>query len=263
MTVVLKALKAYGLLITIMLILAGTFGGYIAGYRLDQGGITRAGTLVLIGLPPHTNVYIDQVRLIKVTDERTIITLTPGTHSVIIETHNYQPWNEIFTITQGAETNLKPILVTEKPKGKVLEGADAAHGLALIEAGVIPTQSAPLSLSNGCAQAYLLGTHIVAELATTTPCATPPPYLCSSGTDLCAPAIVYSPNGTVRSIISFPGRDDALIVSAGNLVYVVELDPREPQFFATLFKGPTIGTSPYSEHSIVISNSTEVIELSL
>lgn len=263
MTQFLTVLKAYWLLIVSLLLIAVITSGYVAGYRLDQGGITRVGTLILTDLPAQTAVYIDQARLVKIAGERAAITLTPGTHSIIIDTQEYLPWNEIVTIEQGKDTTKKPILIPAKPKGVALTGENAQKALAQIQAGIVPTASAPLVLSEGCANVYLSGTHILAERATTTPCATPPPYLCTADTDVCAPLIVYSPNGVVHSIVPFPSRDDAVIVSAGNLVYVVELDPREPQFFAPLFKGPSIGAAVWSDHSAVVSNGAQVIELSL
>ena len=256
-------LKAYWLLIVSLLLIAVITGGYVAGFRIDQGGITRVGTLVLTGLPAQTAVYVDQARLVKIAGERAAITMTPGTHSVIIDTQEYLPWNEIVTIEQGKDTVKKPILIPAKPKGVALTGEHFQKALDMIKGGVIPTAAAPLVLSGGCANVYLSGTHILAERATTTPCATPPPYICASDADVCAPVIVYSPNGTVHSIVPFPSRDDAVIVSAGNLVYVVELDPREPQFFAPLFKGPSIGAAVFSDHSAVVSNGTQVVELSL
>ncbi len=61
----------------------------------------------------------------------------------------------------------------------------------------------------------------------------------------------------------FPGRDDALVVWAGTALYVVELDPREPQFVAPVFKGAIKGAAPWSATSVVVTNGTEDVELPL
>lgn len=259
----LSTLKSYWLLILFLVLTIGLCVGYMFGYRLDQGGITRAGTLEITGVPVGSSLYIDAARVIPVTGPKTSLSLTPGTHSIIVQTQKYLPWNEIFTITQATTTHLVPILLTEKPRGKALAGAEASAALERIRMSTIPTEQAPLIVADGCARVYLSGTHIVSERATTTPCTNPPPYLCNADTDTCAPVIVYSPKGPIRSIIPFPGRQDALVVSAGNLVYVVELDPRAPQYFSTIFKGPTIGVIPGASSTVIVSNGTQVVEVSL
>lgn len=263
MTPFLKALKAYWVLVVLVVFLVGVSVFYITGYRLDAGGITRVGVVRIEGVPEQSLVYIDQARMIRVTGGKTELSLTPGTHSVIIDAPNYLPWNEVFPVTQAEEVVLAPIFVPKKTIARVLTDESAREALALIQTGKIPVKATPLALAGGCANVYLSGTHIIAETATSSPCTTPPTYLCVQGTEGCAPTIIFSPSENVRSIIAYPGRDDALIVATGKLVYVVELDPREPQYFAPLFKGTVIGAQRYATSSITISDGVRTIELGL
>jgi hypothetical protein len=65
------------------------------------------------------------------------------------------------------------------------------------------------------------------------------------------------------AVVPFPGRKDALIVAAGKTVFAIEIDPREPQFIAPIFKGSLTGLASWSATSIVVTNGTEVVELPL
>jgi hypothetical protein len=258
-----KTLKSHWLVWLVLALLIALAGGYIAGYRLDQAGFTRVGTLIVTGLPEKSTVYVDAARRISPVGGKAEIALTPGTHSVIVDSANNQPWNEIVTITQATNTTLAPIFVPTKIERKVIVGADRDNGLALARSTFMPTYTAPLMLENGCVRVYVEGAHIVAEAATTTPSCASSPYLCTPGTNQCAPTIVFSPRGAIHAVLPFPGRQDALVVAAGSLVYAIETDPREPQYFAPLFKGAVTGAALWSPTSVIITNGTLVIELPL
>ncbi len=258
----LAALKSYWILILIVVLFAAGLIGYFAGYRLDQGGITRVGTLVLTGLPDGTAVYLDQARRVYASDGTAHSDFLPGTHSVIVDSPGNQPWNELFTISPSEQTTLAPIFVPVTLAARPLSGEDAARGLALVRAAKLPTKAAPLTLADGCTLLYASGARLIADAATSS-CAVLPEYLCAPDAAGCASTIVYSAAEPIRSVAAFPGRDDALVVVTGHLVFVLEVDPREPQFFAPLFKGPTIGAAPYSASSTVITNGTTVVEIEL
>jgi hypothetical protein len=117
-------------------------------------------------------------------------------------------------------------------------------------------------VGGGCAVVYASGNKIIAE-ATTTPetSCTPPAFLCESGT--CAPTFVHVPAETLRSILPFPKRDDALVVAAGGLIYVIELDPREPQFFAPLFKGVFAAATSWSDNAVAGTDGTKTFAIPL
>ncbi len=258
--------RTYWILWLVLIVLAGGSTAFLLGYRLDTAGFSRVGTLSMSNLPRGTTLYVDESRQVFSSVGITSTALSAGSHSVIVDAPGYLPWNERFEITAGENTELTPILVTEEPVGKVLSGEDATRALALIRAANPPVKASPLTLENGCALAYASGGRILADATTTPACATPPYLECVSqdgAAGICATTIVYTAPTPIISMIAYPGRTDAVIIAESTGVYGVELDPREPQYVVPLFTGTTIGAAPWSDSSIVISDGTTVVELSL
>ncbi|HRH24654.1 MAG TPA: hypothetical protein PK109_03660 [Candidatus Paceibacterota bacterium] len=254
--------KSYWIVVLVVVLLLLSFAGYLAGYRLDQAGITRVGTLVLTDLPDGTAVYLDQARRIYAKDGTAKTTFLPGTHTVIVDAPDYQPWNELFSITAANDTVIAPVLVPVDVMGTGLTGAEATKAMNLIRTQKLPTKAAPLVVNDGCTLLSVSGPRLIADAATSS-CAMLPEYLCAPGTEGCASTLIYTAKDAIRSVSPFPGRDDALVVAAGNLVFVVEVDPREPQFFAPLFKGPNIGAALYTASSTIIGDGKTVVEIPL
>ncbi len=258
----------YWILWLIVAILALGAGFHFAGYRFDQAGFTRVGTLTIEGLPDGSSLYIDESSQVIAFAGVGTASLSSGSHSVIVDAPGYQPWNERFDVVSGETVKLRPILVKDKVAARQLQGEEATSAIALIRATAAPSKAAPLSLQGGCALTYVQGNRVLAEATTTAGCV-PPAYLAcapvsaENPTGACATTIIRTETTPIKGLISYPGRDDAAIVVGDNSVYALELDPREPQSYALLFKGPTIGVAPWSETSFVISNGTLVFELSL
>jgi hypothetical protein len=95
----------------------------------------------------------------------------------------------------------------------------------------------------------VLDNRVVASAATTTGC-TPPPFLCIGGT--CATTVVFAPVAPLRAVLPYPGRQDALIVSYGNTLAVIELSPLKPQFFAPLIQGIQPAAASFDATHIVV-----------
>ena len=74
--------------------------------------------------------------------------------------------------------------------------------------------------------------------------------------------MVFPPADRLRAVTVFPGRDDALLISSGSLVHVLELDPRTPRFFAPLYdRGEAPKAIPWTEDSILVEDGEMVLEL--
>ncbi|MCI0597655.1 hypothetical protein L0Y34_01095 [Candidatus Parcubacteria bacterium] len=264
---ILKGLKSHWPILLVSFALILPVALYGAGYRVTAGGFTQVGTLVVTGLPSGSTVYTDQARRTYSANGKATIDLLPGTHAVIVDAPDFHPWDELFLVHAGAVTELRPLLVRAALAPRKLTGEERTRAAAVILAWTLPTKEAPLSMKGGCALVYVLDNRIVAEASTTPSCAPPVFLSCeteeTNGGDLCSPTIIFSPNERLESVSAFPSRDDALVIAAGGSSYVVELDPREPQYFAPLMKGPRMRSAPWSEQSIVISDTKQVYELPL
>lgn len=261
-----ELLRRYWLVLVFLLIVLVGVGAYAYGYRVSSSGIVRTGTLVLTDVKAGARVYTDQSRLTLSTGGDTRIELTPGTHTVIVDSPGMQPWNELFEIVSGEETVLAPFSIPVEVTARVLHGEERAAAADAILSYALPQKTTPLSLSNGCALVYALDNRIVAD-ATTTPSCLPPAFLSceadAAASDTCPSTVIFPPNERLESVSKYPGRDDALVVAAGGQAYVVELDPRAPQFFAPIIKGSRVRGAPWTESSIVISDTKKVFELPL
>ncbi len=254
--------KHWGMLIA-GLIFTLILGGFIAGYRLGPGlAITRSGTALIRNLPPNTSVFVDLSREHRVSaDGSVVMRLSPGPHTIIVDAEGFQPWDELFIVESMKETVLAPIFVPKNVRAAEITGTDIAEANRLLYGSPLHTKSNPLFMHDGCVAVYATQNTLIAE-ASSTPHCTPTPYVCEGSA--CAPTIVHQTSDTLRAFMPFPGRDDTLVVVAGGRMYVLELDPREPQFTAPLFKGTYIVAAPWNTDAVVASdgNKTFVIPLS-
>ncbi len=255
-------------LIFIALVLIGVFS-YAFGLRITGSGIVQTGALYMEGLPNGTAVYTDQSRLTMEKGGKVRIDLLPGGHTVIVDAPNMQPWNELFTVQSGKNAVLSPLFVPKEPVLRQLGAEDLAKASTAILSYALPTKAAPLSLADGCAVVYVANNRILADAAVAENCTTPPYLLCpveegGERTEACpSSTVIFPPNEYIESVAPFPGRNDAIVVAAGSQAYVVELDPRAPQFFAPILKGPRVRSAPWNDTSVVITDTTKVYELLL
>jgi hypothetical protein len=256
--------KNYWALLVVALALIVLAAGFFAGYRIGPGfTLVESGTVALRSMPPGTQVFLDLSRRHAVDAAgATSFRLSPGAHTIIVDAEGFQPWNELFQVQSATTTTLSPILVPVEVRAKELTGGEKTAAKALIFSTKLPSKDRPLVVADGCAAVYASANKIIAE-ATSTPgssCAAPE-FLCEGGA--CAPTFVYVPAETLRSIVPYPGREDALIVASGGLIYVIELDPREPQFFAPLFKGAFAAAASWSPISVAGTDGTSAFEIPL
>jgi hypothetical protein len=141
----------------------------------------------------------------------------------------------------------------------MLGGAESAAAIGIVNATVIPTAHAPLTI--GCVQVYVDNNRVMAAAATSTECAMPPEFLCTNGS--CAPTVVYAPSSPIRGVIAYPSRTDALIVATEGSTNAVGLDPRYPQYFAPIIRSnaPHIGVATTTGFYLVDSGKAFFVGL--
>ena len=245
--------KKWWLLVAILAVIAAVFVFNLAGYRVGPGlSIVRVGTLVITDLPEGASIYVDEAYNRRTSGGMARVTLLPGSHTVIVSVDGYYPWSELVEITSDTESTERPIIIPTKTNAVELEGDAVAAARTKINTTRLPSALAPLSMEGGCALVSVSGNRILATPTTTPECA-PPPYLCIDGS--CEATVVFAPLEPLHTVLPYPGRTDALIVGVKQRLFVLELDPRHPGFFAELVRGGSAAITPRaatsSEHSLV------------
>ena len=250
------------LAVLVILILALLGGIYSLGYRIGPGlSILKTHTLTINGLAPGTQVFADLTSRGIAKQHSFSIELTPGSHSILANVDGYQPWEGLVTVPENTNASVYAFLIPKTVAPKELLGADALRAQKLIDAAELPTASTTLSLLGGCAEAFVLNNRLLAESTAGTSCA-PAPYLeATEGTS--TPTIIFSPVDTIRSVVLYPGRSDAFVITAGTQVYALGLDPRSPQAFSKLISGVAPVLTEELDGTLLIADAGHVYSLVL
>ena len=258
---ILRFIQRHSILTIIAVIVLILIASYASGYRLGAGfSIIRVGTLVVENVPEGTAVYVDGAARGSGKSLPIEISLLPGNHSVIVDAKNAWPWNEIVGIVSSERTVIRPLLIGTAVEGRLLEADEKKVALAAIAAYELPSEKAPLLLSDGCLLVSVSENRIIAEPSTREDCV-PPEFSCTDNS--CEATIVYAPIDTLRAVFPYPERNDALIIALGNSLYALELDPRDPRFFAPVLSGTEPRAAKSENSNIVVRDGDSVFELSL
>ncbi|KND52062.1 MAG: hypothetical protein ABA06_02240 [Parcubacteria bacterium C7867-001] len=251
----------FAFLVALVVITIGSTVFLSAGYRIGPSlSIVKIGTLVIDDLKPGSSIFIDETESLTSTGGSESVTLLPGSHRIIVSQGTNQPWNELVTIVSDGTTHVRPIFVERHPKERVLDAKEAQRAFSLMWSTMLPTKEKPLTMAGGCASVYARQNRVIAEVASSTSC-TVPEYLCQNG--VCNPTIIFSANEEITSVLAFPKRDDALIIATKDRAFVLELDPRQPAFFAPLTHGDNVHVLPWTAQSIVVTTGNEAHEIPL
>jgi len=255
------------LTVLIALILALLGGVYLAGYRVGPGlSLVKTRELTINDLYPGTTIYADLTPRGTVASSSSSfsLTLTPGQHSILVNAGGYNPWEGLVTVPEDADVRVSAFLipiVPETVKPVELAGTDATNALKTISATQLPTEASPLSLLGGCASVYVSSNRVLAVGTTSPACAAVPYLSVSEGSS--TPTVIFSPVDTMRSVVAYPERSDALVVAVGTQIYAIALDPRTPQTFAKLISGAAPMLAEGSDGTVVIEDAGHAYSLKL
>lgn len=236
--------------------------GYMTGYRLGPGiTLVRVHELHITNLPVGANVFTDYAsRGFSATTTMNIV-LVPGAHDVIVSKKGFWPWRTIATIPEDKDATVRALLIPKIVTGTLLQGTEAKVAGALAKETTRPSVQNPLVLENGCALVSVSDTNKIIATPVTTSTCTPPRFLCVGNT--CAPTVIFSPVSKPTSVVSYPGRKDALLVGIGKIVYALSIDPRNPRTFAPILHGiaPRLVVMPSG--MVVVVDQSAVYQLAL
>jgi hypothetical protein len=226
-------IKRWWSLAVLVVFFASGVSGYVAGYRLTSGpNIKRLVALTVSDIPKGADVYIDSVLQSPSKSNVRIFKVLPGNHSLVGNANTFLPWYTLATVPEH-DDSLRAFFIPSNVSVTILTGAEATKAKKNIEKYTPPDKNNPLILADGCVDVYVSRTQVIAEASQKSGCI-PPPFLCYE--NACDATIIFSSSERISSVLTYPHRDDALLVSTGRNVYALTLDPREPRVFAPVLQ---------------------------
>ncbi len=238
------------------------FAGYSTGYRLGAGLVlTREQNVIITDIPNNAKIFSDYALHTDVRNNTISISLIPGNHTLLVSAKGYWPWKYMVTIPNNKSITVRAFLIPQVPKGEILSGTKRLQAKKEITNIILPTPAHPLKLTPKCLSLAVSGNQVVATPFLHSSACTPPPYLCLDNT--CSPTIIFSSAKKITSLISYPGRDDAILIGIGNTIYALSIDPRSPRTFAPLIRGvsPMITQGKYD--TLLVQDEKTIYQLTL
>jgi hypothetical protein len=221
-----------------------------AGFVLDGAYIVKGATVRIENTAENTQVFLDQKRRGKVGSAGTftINNVTGGEHNIIAAHPASWPWVETISTTNREEVALEPLLIAREPEGAALTTGSEAfrNAAALLNTAKVPTPQHPLRSLDDSALVWFDGTTIITRT--------------SAGENQ-----TLRPRDTVRALLWYPHRNDALIVAAGNRIFVLGIKPGNPQNFFPVYDGvaPTFAISETTDNTLLVKDGENILLLSL
>lgn len=210
----------------IFIAIVSTFSLYFLGYRFkDNFTLGKSGVLKMTVPLPETSIFIDNSQKIITSKENEVIelTLSPKTHNIIVGRDRYFPWTKNFVVPSEKTIELHPIFVSQNASGQIITQNDPEYWAirSKIIHDMLPTKNSPIKSSD---DSKILWVKDNAIMVGTT----------SSSTK------VIEPDTIIKNVSFYKNRNDAVIFSTTDSIYVIETDTSSTQNFMPIYKG----TSP-------------------
>ncbi|KND51119.1 MAG: hypothetical protein AB198_01720 [Parcubacteria bacterium C7867-003] len=207
----------------VVLVIVLILSGFIFGYRIVNGfKIAKVGQLTLEIPLPDTLIFIDESKKILTTKENEIVkvSLSPKKHSVIVSTDNHYPWKKDFVVESNGVVKLSPIFVSQNPSGSIVTKNDPEYYkiVSAINKNTPPTNRNPKKSKDESAELWLEDNTVMVKI----------------GDKIFD---VVKPLEDIKNLEFYKDGNEAVVFSAGNGVYVIEIDKNGPQNFMPIYKG--------------------------
>lgn len=275
---------------------------YSFGYRYVNGDIVLTGGLFISATPASdVSIYVDDVLIetSSIINRTTFIqSLTPGTYSVRAERDGFQPWRKTLDVAPELVTEVRPVLVHDTPSLDILirgeftdmrpwnetvlelttiRGVTQYFNVSsgeFVASSSVAASSTPIVISERMRTLVASTTNSTAVVdaqqqnfawfengvvfVSRDPAA-PTPFYGSQRTES-----VYTPQFTVDQIAFYPRRD-ALIITEGYQIMIIELDGRGGHIVTPLYKGkdPNMVIPDPKERDMYIFDDGALIHLEL
>ncbi len=256
---------------------------YATGYRFNTAmNLIKTGG-VFIAIPySGTNVYVgdELVKQNGVFQKNAFVqNLKPGSYTIKAEKEGYQSWTKnltVFpqTVTEGypfllpekstltevfqfplekdtVATNTKTLKVVKKETAEYVSVANLFKPITLTATSTA-TSTGQLKLRRKLSVENRKGSLTI--LWTGEKDATPH-YFCEN--EVCKKTITIENKNPILSFDFFPGRDDLIIFSTKDGIYVSEIDDRSKQNVDTVLFGQNLDVRVYNNDTIYIKNGKQ------
>ncbi|KND47850.1 MAG: hypothetical protein AB201_02980 [Parcubacteria bacterium C7867-006] len=209
-----------------IIIFFSVFFAYHLGYRFkDNLTVGKIGHLNMTIPMPLTSVFIDNSQKIETSkdNEQIKISLSPKTHSVIVARDGYFPWTKSFVVPSNGNITVSPIFVSQNASGQIITQKDPEYWQirSNIIRNIIPKKDNPISSTDKTVTLWVDDNAIYVknnEVVTK----------------------VIQPDTVVKNVSFYKDRNDAVIFSTTNSIFVIETDTSSAQNFMPIYRG----TSP-------------------
>ncbi len=199
------------------------FALYESGYRLtDDYTLGKVGRLE-VALPlAGTSVFVDSSQKITTTkdNETVFVFLSPKTHQIIVSKEGYFPWKKDVKVDSKKSVEIKPLVVPSNASGQIITSVDPDYWSIRnkIMIDPLPTLSSPKTSEDGSTKIWVDDNGISAMVGSTT-------------------VSVLKTDSAIRNISFYKNRNDAIIFSTVDGIFVIEIDNKGGQNFMPIYKG--------------------------
>lgn len=240
---------------------------YASGYRLDKAfRLETTGGLYISTTHSGAEIYLesDLVKRTSIFQKNAFIqNLKPSSYSILVKKEGYQEWRKTLAVFAETVTEAYPfmfpttILTTEIPQkispritgnattsvasGTYTDNPDYTVVVKLFSDSKISsaTPSLKVSTSTEAVKEFrklsVENTQGTLRIRWKGEPDNKPAYFCQN--EICKKEIFIKPKSKLKSFDFFPGRDDLIIMSLEDGIYVSEIDDRSEQNVQKLFDG--------------------------
>ncbi len=231
--------------VILVLILGGV--GYKMGYRFGKGlTIGKVGYLEMTLPLNQTSIFIDQSRKIvtEKDDETVKIPFSPHKHSVIVSHAGYFPWKKDFEVSSSETAKLSPIFVTSNTTGQIITNKDPEYYKIRNEVirDALPTKKSKRFSNDKSVSIWIEDGGIMAKVASTT-------------------LNIVQIDSAIRNIDFYKDRNDSIMFSTSNSVYVIEIDKTGNQNFMPIYKGQSPSFIKVDNNSIYVLDGLNLMQI--
>ena len=263
-----KKIRSYLWIVFSLLILTALIF-YFKGYRFDKDNFISSPLNIEVIVPfSDSVVYFDNTKEKTTDSEKQSVILSalrPGAHTILISKEGYWPWKKDITILSGAKLKLNPFLVSKTVTGSAITGADPEYDsiTEMIRKNTFSKDSKLVSSDNLISISFEEGAIWAEWLGSKESI---PYYFCSDTTvKNCDDKLkVLSSKDKIKNIDFYKDRSDLLLITIGESISVLEIDPKGTQNFQPIYKGkePSFVKNPSSD-SILVSDGVSLMEINL